>query len=97
LRRTRVGPLFQNLEQIHETAVLIQKLYQNFVNTNVLTLNERKEISWDAGKKVAGLALQASRFGRLEFASLFLRALRLDYRLLYPSAMMKGLERVFQS
>ena len=67
LRQTRVGPPFQSLRQIRQTAALIQELYQNFVRENVLTVHERTEISWDAAKKVASLALQASRliFGPL--------------------------------
>ena len=93
LRRTRVGPRFENLIEIRFTAVLIQKLYWNFVNHNVLTLAERKEISWDAAKKIANLASQASRFSYLGFLSLLVKALRMDYRLLHPSAMMKGLGR----
>jgi GT2 family glycosyltransferase len=95
LRQTRVGPPFESFRQIRVTAHLLQRLYLTFVKENALTLNERKEISWDAAKKMATLALQASRFSNLGFLSLLVKALRLDLRLLYPSAMMRGLERAF--
>jgi glycosyltransferase involved in cell wall biosynthesis len=96
LRRTRVGPPFEDLTQIHQTARLIQKLYQRFVKENVLTLQERREISWDAARRVASLALQASRFRTADSMLLFLQALKLDYRLLYPSAIVRGLERALE-
>jgi glycosyltransferase involved in cell wall biosynthesis len=92
LRQTRVGPPPDNPRQIRLTAVLIQKLYENFMTKNELTSEERREISWDAAKKVAVLGLQASRLDSVESIFLFMRALKLDYRLLYPSAILKGLE-----
>jgi hypothetical protein len=95
LRQTRVGPPFQDLRQIRLTAALIQELYQNFVKENVLTVHERTEISWDAAKRVASLALQASRFDLRTSVLLLMQALQLDYRLLYPSAMIKGLQRAY--
>jgi hypothetical protein len=96
LRQTRVGPPFEDLRQIRLTAALIQKLHKKFVRENVLTLNERREISWDAAKRVASLALQASRFSRLGSIPIVVRALKLDYRLLGTSAVMKGVGRVMQ-
>jgi glycosyltransferase involved in cell wall biosynthesis len=93
LRQTRVGPPPQDLKQILLTAALIQKLHQNFVKVSNLTLKERREISWDAAKKLASLALQGSRFGIKAFVSLLVQAVRLDYRILYPSSIIRGLER----
>jgi glycosyltransferase involved in cell wall biosynthesis len=96
LRQTRVGPPFENLTQIHLTAGLIQKLYQTFVKKIAISLQERREISWDAAKRIASLALQALRFNTADSIELFLQALKLDYRLLCPSTMMKGLQRALQ-
>ena len=96
LRQTRIGPRFESLRQILLTAGLVEKLYRHFVQRNVLTLEERQEISWDAAKRIASLALQASRFRLADSLLLFLQALKLDYRLLYPSAIMRGLERAFE-
>jgi hypothetical protein len=42
---------------------------------------------------MGSLALQASQFSGLEALSLLRRALQLNYRILSPSAIMKGLER----
>lgn len=94
LRQTRVGPPFESLSQILLTAGLIQKLYQAFVRENALALQERREISWDAAKRLASLSLQAWRFDRVKAVSLLMQALKLDYRLLSPLAMMKGLQRI---
>jgi hypothetical protein len=96
LRQWRVGPPLENLQQIRLTAALIEKLYQNFMKENHISSQERREISWDAAKKLGSLALQASRFGALSFMPLFMQALKTDYRLLYPSAIMRGLERAFE-
>jgi glycosyltransferase involved in cell wall biosynthesis len=96
LRQTRVGPPFKSLRQIHETAALIEGLYNKFVKDNLLTRYERSEISWDAAKRIASMALQAFRFDPLEAVPLCMQAVKLDHRLLYPSAMIKGLERAFQ-
>jgi glycosyltransferase involved in cell wall biosynthesis len=93
LRQTRIGPLFRTLKQIRLTAALIQKLYDRFVRENSLNVEERREISWDAAKRIGYLALQASHFDAREFMSLSMRAVKLDYRLMHPSAIMKGLER----
>ncbi len=93
LRQTRVGPLFENLSQIRATVALIQDLYWQFAKENSLSPEESREISWDAAKRVASLALQAWRFDNRGFMSLSMRALKLNYRLLNPSAIMKGLER----
>jgi glycosyltransferase involved in cell wall biosynthesis len=97
LRRTRVGPPFENLKQIRLTADLIQKLYRKFVDENSLTSEERRDISWDAAKRIASMALQAFRLDRYGFLPLCVQALKLDHRLLYPSAIIKGLERAFQA
>lgn len=96
LRQTRVGPPPENLRQIRLTAALIHQLYEVFVKKNHLTSEERREISWDAAKKVASLALQASRFDTQSSVSLLMKALQLDYRLLHPSAMIKGLQRTLK-
>lgn len=93
LRQTRIGPLFKNLRQIRLTAALIQKLHDRFVRANSLTFEERREVSWDAAKRMGSLALQASRFDARDFMSLSMRAVKLDYRLINPSAIMKSLER----
>lgn len=91
LRQTRAGPAFESLRQIRLTAALIRLLYDTFVNKKHLTPQERREISWDAARKTAFLALQASRFGAPASASLLMQALRIDYRLLHPLTMVKGL------
>jgi hypothetical protein len=91
LRQVRVGPPFETAKQIHLTAGLIQALHENFVGKNHLTRQERKEISWDAARKTAFLALQASRFDMPAAAALLMQALRLDYRLINPATVMKGL------
>jgi hypothetical protein len=93
LRQTRVGPLFADLAQIRATVALIQDLYWQFEKENALSPEERREISWDAAKRMASLALQATRFDKRGFMSLSMRALKLNYRLLNPSAIVKGLER----
>jgi len=87
------GAKSENLEQIHATAALIEKLYHRFVAKHALAPEELKEISWDAAKKLGILALQALRFSAPEFVWLFKRALQLNYRLLSPSAILTGLER----
>ncbi|MGH7767493.1 MAG: glycosyltransferase family 2 protein [Candidatus Binatia bacterium] len=93
LRQTRIGTPFKNLGQIRSTAALIQKLHDRFLRENSMTFEERREISWDAAKRIGSLALQASRFAARDFLSLSMRAVKLDYRLIHPSAIMKGLER----
>ena len=94
LRQTRVGPPLGSSKQIRSTGALIQQLYRAFVKKNDLTRSERREISFDAAKKLALLGLQALRFNASSSASLFLQALQLDYRLLHPALMMKGLRRM---
>lgn len=96
LRQIRVGPRIEGPQQIRLTAALIQDLYHSFTKENHIGFHERREISWDAAKKLASLALQASRFNSADSMLLFMRALKLDYRLLYPSAIMRGLERAFE-
>ncbi|MGH7767494.1 MAG: glycosyltransferase family 2 protein [Candidatus Binatia bacterium] len=96
LRQTRVGPAFESLRQIRLTAALIRLLHDTFVKKNHLTPQERREISWDAARKTAFLALQASRLDAPAFGSLLMQALRLDYRLLHPATVMKGLRRALQ-
>jgi len=96
LRELRIGPRLNNLKQIRLTAALIQKLYQKFISDNNINPQERREIAWDAAKKLASLALQASSFDNRSFISLLIQALKLDYRLLYPSAIMSGIESYFR-
>lgn len=96
LRKTRVGPPPDSLRQIRLTAALVKRLYETFVNKNNLTAEEHREISWDAAKRVASLGLLASRFDRVKSISLLMQALKLDYRLLSPAAIMRGLDRAFQ-
>jgi hypothetical protein len=96
LRQTRIGPPPYSLEQIQTTAELIQTLYQKFVQKNNLTREERSEISWDAAKRVASLAMHASRFNRRASASLFMQSVKVDRRILSPSAVVKGLRRTLQ-
>jgi len=93
LRQTRVGPRCQDLRQIRLTASLVRTLHKHFLEKNDLSAKERREISWDAAKRVASLALQASRLDAGTSFSLFTQALKLDYRLLAPSAIMRGLDR----
>jgi glycosyltransferase involved in cell wall biosynthesis len=87
------GTKLASLGQIHLTATLLEKLYYRFAAEHSLSSQELNEISRDAAKKLGCLALQASRFSGLESLSLLIRAVRLDYRLLSPSAILKGLER----
>ena len=87
------GSQLASLRQIQLTAALLEKLYHRFVSKYSLSSEELNEISRDAAKKLGCLALQASRFSGLEFLSLFKRALRLDYRLMFPSAILTGLQR----
>jgi glycosyltransferase involved in cell wall biosynthesis len=89
LRGTRLS----NLSQIRLTAALLERLYHSFVAAYSLSPEERKEISWDAAKKMGFLALQASRFSGWEFLSLLKRALQLNHRILSASTILKGLER----
>jgi glycosyltransferase involved in cell wall biosynthesis len=97
LRQMRVGPRLESLGQIRLTADLTQKLYQHFRQENRIHSQERGEISWDAAKKLASLALQASRFNTSDSMRLFLRALKIDHRLLSPSSIMKGVETYFRT
>ena len=87
------GMKLEGLEDIRSAAALFEKIHQNFLSENFLSSEEHKEISWLAARKLGGLAIRALRFSRLESLSLFKRALRLDYRLLSPSAVLTGLER----
>jgi glycosyltransferase involved in cell wall biosynthesis len=93
LRRMRVGPRMEEAQPIRLTAALIHDLYRNFTKENRMSF---EEVSWDAAKKLAALAVQALRFNTADSMSLFLQALRLDYRLLYPATLMRGLERAFE-
>jgi hypothetical protein len=96
LRRMRVGPFLDDPAQIHLTAVLVKKLYRKFMKDNNVGPQERSEISWDVAKKLARLALLTFRFDRLEFLFLLMQALRIDRRLLHPSAIIRGLERILE-
>jgi glycosyltransferase involved in cell wall biosynthesis len=93
LRQTRVGPLFSDPKTICLTAALIQDLYRQFLKKYDLTAEERREITWDAARRLASLALQASRFDTLAFIRLFIQAMKLDHRLLYPAAVARGVDR----
>ena len=86
------GARLASLSQIRLTAALLERIYHVFVAENSLSSEELKEISWDAAKRMGCLALQASRFSGLEFLFLLKRALQLNYRLLSPSAILKGLQ-----
>jgi hypothetical protein len=97
LRQMRIGPRLKSLRQIRLTAALIQELYQKFISDNNINPQERREIARDAAKKLASLALQASRFDTQSFILLSIQALKLDYRLLYPSAIMSGVESYFRN
>lgn len=96
LRQTRIGPPFDNLKQIEMTAELIQKLHQSSLQINPVNSKERREISWDAAKRVASLALQAFRYDTRSSLSLLAQALKLDHRLLSPASLVRGLDRAFQ-
>jgi hypothetical protein len=96
LRQTRVGPQPDNLRQIFWTAALIRDLYERFAQETDLTFSDRKEVSWDAAKRIASLALQASRFNRGHSMLLFLQAVKLNYHLLHPSTILRGLERALK-
>ena len=96
LRRMRVGPSLDDPRQIHLTATLVKQLYRKFMNENIMGSQERSEISWDVAKKLTRLALMASRSDRWSFILLLIQALRIDFRLLYPSAIIRGLERTFE-
>jgi glycosyltransferase involved in cell wall biosynthesis len=87
------GNRLANLEQILLAAALLERIYNAFVARYPLSSEELDEISWDAAKKMGSLALQAWQFSGLETLSLLRRALQLNYRILSPSAIMKGLER----
>jgi hypothetical protein len=87
------GMKLESLEDIRSTAALLERLYDTFLLENSLSSEEHKEISWLVARKLGYLALRALRFSGLEFLSLFNRGLRLDYRLLSPSAILTGLER----
>jgi hypothetical protein len=93
LRQTRVGPPPESVRQIRLTASLIERLYRAFVKRNHLTENNKREISWDAAKRVAVLSLQASRLDKREALGLFLESLKIDRRILYPSAIFKGVHQ----
>lgn len=87
------GRKLESLADIRSTAALLEKLYYTFLLENALSTEEHKEISWHAARKLGCLALRALRFSGLEFLLLFNRALHLNYRLLSPSAILRGLER----
>lgn len=88
------GIRLDTLKHIRLTAVLLDQIYRAFMSRNVHTYRERKEISWDAAKRMGDLALRASRLSYREFLLLSVRAVRLNYRLLSPSAMVKARERL---
>lgn len=81
---------------IRLSAALLQTLYRQFMGRNALSAEERGEISWDTAKRMASLALKASSLDMRTSLSLLRQALQLDYRLLGPSAVMKGMRRAWQ-
>jgi glycosyltransferase involved in cell wall biosynthesis len=83
----------KNLQQILLAAALLESLYQTFQETNALNTRERLEISSDAAKRMALLAFQALRFKSMKCLSLSIRAVRLNYRLLSPSVILKNLKQ----
>ena len=87
------GRKLESLEDVRSTAALLERLYHTFLLENSLSLEEQKEISRLTARKLGGLALRALPFSRLGSVSLLNRALRLDYRILSPSAIRTGLER----
>jgi glycosyltransferase involved in cell wall biosynthesis len=87
------GIKLDSLKHIRLTAALLEEIYRAFISRNPYTSQERKEISWDAAKRMGDLALRASRLSYHEFLLLFARALRLNCRLVSPSAIARGLER----
>lgn len=86
LRGTRLA----SLTDIQQTATLLDRIYRGFVEKNSLSSEELRLISCDAAKRMGRLALQASRYGSVEFLILLARALQLNYRILSPSAILKG-------
>lgn len=82
-----------SLQQILLAAALIESLYQTFQEANSLTSEECLAVSSDAAKRMALLSFQALQFKSVKFLSLLMRALRLDYRLLYPSVVMRNLKQ----
>jgi hypothetical protein len=94
LRQTRIGPPITDRGQIQSTADLIQRLYHGFVRENDLSPLERREVSWDAAKRLAVLALQAARCSTMRSGPFFMRAMKVDYRLLYPPAFFKGVKKI---
>jgi glycosyltransferase involved in cell wall biosynthesis len=87
------GTRLKDLEQIRRTAELLERIFYAFVQENSLSPQDRKQISWDAAKKMGSLALQASRFRVWECLLLLARAAQLDYRILSASEILKALQR----
>src|SRR5262249_2806316 len=96
LRKLRVGPHFDDRAQIRLTGNLLKTLHWTFMKETQLDSIQRKEISWDAARKLASLGLQASRIDVSASLCLFAQAINVDYRLLYPSAVVRGLGRAFE-
>jgi glycosyltransferase involved in cell wall biosynthesis len=83
----------KNLQQILLAATLIESLYQTFQKGNALNTREHLEISSDAAKRMALLAFQALQFKSVKCLSLSMRAVRLNYRLLYPPVIIRNLKQ----
>lgn len=94
LRQLRVGPLPSDPKQIAATASLVEKLYVKYLQQNCLNAQEQREISFDAATKLASLALLALKVEASDCPTLLFRALKLDYRLLHPRGIWRGLEKV---
>ena len=93
LRQLRVGPAFNNPRQIYLTAALLRKLSWKFVEENPV---DAREISWDVARKLASLALRAARLDPFGSLRLLTQAVSADYRLLHPSSIVRGLERLLE-
>jgi glycosyltransferase involved in cell wall biosynthesis len=82
----------ESLQQLFLAAALLESLYGKFVKVNALSKEDCRDISMDAARKMARLALQASQFSRLESLVLLKRALQIDCRILFPSVIFEGLK-----
>jgi glycosyltransferase involved in cell wall biosynthesis len=83
----------KNLEQVLAAAALLESLYRRFQEANSLTPRERFEISSNAATRMALLAFQALQFKSVKSLSLLIRSVRLNYRLLHPSVIIRNLKQ----
>jgi len=82
----------ENLQQILSGATLLESLYRKFMRVNPVNAEDCCNISIDAAKRMGRLALQASRFSKVESLLLIKRALHLNHRVLSPSAILKAFD-----